>query len=266
MARIKAVFFDIDGTLVPIGKGGIPASTKEALRRLRSKGIKVFISSGRHPAWINNLEGEAFDGYVTVNGALCLAGDEKTVIYKRGIDPADIRRLVPFVHEHGGNMPFVVVTPQARPYATGKGGTFADVATLLRIPEVEVRPVEDALGQDVLQLLVFAPADVVAHTGLYENVLIHCEPQTWSDDFSDIVPHGSDKSVGIDRMLEYYGIDLSDTMAFGDGGNDIGMLRHVAVGVAMGNASYEVKAAADYVTENVDNDGVMKALQALHVL
>ncbi|MDE6117822.1 MAG: Cof-type HAD-IIB family hydrolase [Duncaniella sp.] len=266
MAQIKAVFFDIDGTLVPIGSGGIPESTKEALRLLRAKGIKVFISSGRHPAWINNLEGETFDGYVTVNGALCLAGDGETVIYKRVIDHIDIERLVGFVHEHGDSMPFVVVTPSDEPYTTGKGGTFENVAAMLRIPEVSVRPVEDALGTDVIQLIVFSPEDVVAASGLYERILPDCTGMTWCGDFADIVPRGSDKSVGIDRMLEHYGIDLSETMAFGDGGNDIGMLRHVAVGVAMGNAFDEVKAVADYVTDDVNADGVMKALKELHVL
>lgn len=49
----------------------------------------------------------------------------------------------------------------------------------------------------------------------------------------------------------------------GDGGNDITMLRHAGVGVAMGNASDEVKAHADYITDDVDNDGVAKLLQKL---
>ena len=50
-------------------------------------------------------------------------------------------------------------------------------------------------------------------------------------------------------------------MAFGDGGNDVGMLAHVGLGVAMGNASDAVKQYADYVTADVDEDGVARALE-----
>ena len=62
-------------------------------------------------------------------------------------------------------------------------------------------------------------------------------------------------------MCSHYGLDVSETMAFGDGGNDIGMLSHAGIGVAMGNASDEVKAAASYVTSSVDEDGIARALE-----
>ena len=88
----------------------------------------------------------------------------------------------------------------------------------------------------------------------------------WTDVFADVVPLSSSKSDGIDLLCERYGIDKSQTMAIGDGGNDIDMLRYAAVGVAMGQASDEVKAAADYVTSNVDDDGVARALIHLGLL
>ena len=61
-------------------------------------------------------------------------------------------------------------------------------------------------------------------------------------------------------------IDISETVAFGDGGNDIGMLQHAGIGVAMGNAAPDVKAAADYVTTDVDNFGVINALRHLGLI
>ena len=67
-------------------------------------------------------------------------------------------------------------------------------------------------------------------------------------------------------MIKYFGLKLEDTMAFGDGGNDISMLRHAAIGVAMGNASDEVKAAANYVTASVDDDGIKKALEHFNII
>ncbi|KAA6336544.1 putative bifunctional phosphatase/peptidyl-prolyl cis-trans isomerase, partial [termite gut metagenome] len=65
---------------------------------------------------------------------------------------------------------------------------------------------------------------------------------------------------------KYFGFDLEETMSFGDGGNDINMLRHVAIGVAMGNASERVKQAAGYVTTSVDNDVVMNALKHFNII
>ncbi len=67
-------------------------------------------------------------------------------------------------------------------------------------------------------------------------------------------------------MISHFGIDLSETMAFGDGGNDIGMLRHVALGVAMGNAAPEVKASADFVTTDVTDNGVENALRHFRLI
>jgi hydroxymethylpyrimidine pyrophosphatase-like HAD family hydrolase len=61
-------------------------------------------------------------------------------------------------------------------------------------------------------------------------------------------------------------INFCQTMAFGDGGNDITMLKYVALGVAMGNANPEVKAIADYVTDDVDNDGILKALKHFGII
>ncbi|XJR89701.1 HAD hydrolase family protein [Elizabethkingia anophelis] len=74
------------------------------------------------------------------------------------------------------------------------------------------------------------------------------------------------KQVGIEVFCKHYGIDVSQTMAFGDGGNDITMLKYVALGVAMGNANPEVKEIADYVTDDIDNDGILKALKHFEVI
>ena len=65
---IKAAFFDIDGTLVSFNTHIISPSTVEAIHELRQKGVKVFIATGRHPLWINNLADLEIDGYVSLNG------------------------------------------------------------------------------------------------------------------------------------------------------------------------------------------------------
>lgn len=83
----------------------------------------------------------------------------------------------------------------------------------------------------------------------------------WCDTFADILPAGGGKPAGLAAMLDHLGLRREESIAFGDGGNDISMLEYAGVGVAMGNALPAVKAAADYVADSVDADGVEKALQ-----
>lgn len=93
-----------------------------------------------------------------------------------------------------------------------------------------------------------------------------CESMRWCDGFFDVIPKGSKKSGGIDKIIAHYGIRLEETIAFGDGGNDIDMLQHAGIGIAMGNAADNVKTAADYVTTSVDNDGILNALKHFGII
>ncbi|MEG0277580.1 MAG: HAD hydrolase family protein, partial [Coprobacillus sp.] len=103
-----------------------------------------------------------------------------------------------------------------------------------------------------------------------EDTLLKLMPHSisarWHPLFCDISPIGGTKQNGIDKFLEHYQIDLKETMAFGDGGNDIPMLKHVATSVAMGNANEEVKAISDYITDTVENDGIAKALKEFDLI
>ena len=85
--------------------------------------------------------------------------------------------------------------------------------------------------------------------------------QRWSGWFTDMIAEGGGKPEGIKVTLDRYGFTQEECMAFGDGGNDITMLEYAAIGVAMGNASDEVKAHADYVTADCEDDGIYKAFK-----
>ena len=78
----------------------------------------------------------------------------------------------------------------------------------------------------------------------------------------ELSPKGIDKGVGVARALEYLGrAGNACTFGFGDSGNDLGMLAAVETAVAMGNAMPEVKAVADYVTDDVAHDGTVAAMR-----
>ena len=83
----------------------------------------------------------------------------------------------------------------------------------------------------------------------------------WSPNFLDIVSAGCGKGDAIDAFCARLGITPAECMAIGDGGNDVHMLRHAGIGVAMGQASDDVKAAADVIAPSVDEDGAVWAIR-----
>lgn len=96
---IKAIFFDIDGTLVSFRTHTVPESTRKALKQLHEQGVKLFIATGRPKLLINNLDDLEFDGYITLNGAHCFTADYHD-IYKGSIPPNDIEQLVSYCKNH----------------------------------------------------------------------------------------------------------------------------------------------------------------------
>ena len=88
----------------------------------------------------------------------------------------------------------------------------------------------------------------------------------WHPDFTDLIPADGDKAVGMQVVLEHFGWSRDNAIAFGDGGNDVDMLRFAGIGVAMGNATDEPKTVADYVTDSVDDAGISNALHHFEIL
>lgn len=257
---IKAVFFDIDGTLVSFKTHVVPQSAIEALEELRKKGIKVFIATGRHRKSINNLGDLQFDGYVTLNGGYCFAGKDD-VIYKHSIPDKDIEALIRY-QKTEDSFPCAFVQEEEI-FMNYTDKSVDEIFLMLNFPEPPIRPVDEIYGKTVYQLIAFFTADQEKRI---MPILSHCESTRWNPLFTDVVPTGSSKRIGIDKMLEHFGIALNECMAFGDGGNDIQMLRHAGIGIAMGNAEEEVKQSADYVTDAVDEDGIFNALKHFKVI
>lgn len=170
-----------------------------------------------------------------------------------------INRYYELFREHGIPVGQVLTTKEM--FVTEVNDRVQAVSDLIEIPVPPVASIEEARGKDILQIMGYFTAEEEKETDIFGKVLTHCEPMRWYPLFADIIARGNSKSTGIDKVLAYFDIDLKDTMAFGDGGNDIPMLKHVATGIAMGNAEPHVKAVADYVTTSVDEDGIANALK-----
>lgn len=256
---IKAIFFDIDGTLVSFNTHRIPADTLDALRRAESNGIKLFIATGRqHIEAERVLEGFPFDGYITLNGQYCYTGNE--IVRKRSIDRSDLRALVNRLRQNPYPCEFV---EENRLYLNmvDEAVQKSHAAVDLDIPGIE--DIQDVPNRDVFQLVAFFDASREAEEMKY---LPNCEATRWSPYFADIVPRGGSKRAGIEAMLARFGLTPGECMAFGDGENDIPMLKYVSVGIAMGNSSPLVMEAAADVTGTVDGGGIHEALRRYQII
>ena len=261
---VKALFFDIDGTLVSFNTHEIPPSAVEAIAAAKAKGIRIFIATGRPPVIINNLSAlqdrHLIDGYITMNGGYCFAGKE--VIYKSAIREADVQAMAGLSARNGfpcifvGEKDICVCQPDEMVKSV-----FHDH---LRVGELPESTFEEATqGRDIYQMTPFI---TVEEQKRFMPLLPDCESGRWHPSFVDITAKGNTKQKGIDEIIRHFNIRLEDTMAFGDGGNDSGMLAHAAIGVAMGNASDAVKQHANYVTSSIDEDGIANALKHFSII
>lgn len=258
--NIKALFFDIDGTLVSFQTHRIPESTIRAVHRVRQKGIKVFIATGRPMPFINNLKGLEYDGIMCVTGALCVTSQGE-VIYSKPVPKEDIERLMADATVHPMPVAFAAADRAIVCNLESCPEKFEEVFTLLNIPMPASAPFTEALSMDVMQVIAFF--DKESEPRIMQDVLKGCCANRWHPYFADCVAKGTNKATGIDRICQYYGIDVAQTMAFGDGGNDIEMLMHAGTGVAMGNALDSVKVHANLATDCVDENGVANILNQL---
>lgn len=255
---MKALFFDIDGTLIDIKTHKIPESTTTALLEAKSNGNKIFIATGRSHTIVElpGLPKEVIDGYVTLNGAVCLADGNPVNLVKI---PSDTVRALSEVCVQR-NFTCLFITIEGMKVANGDERFVTGFQKYFNLGPISSTDFASMQTQDVYQMTTFFTEE--AELELKER-FPELEFNRWFPTFADITCKGVDKAMGIEVMTRHFGIDLADTIAFGDGGNDIPMLRKAGIGVAMGNASPEVKANADLVTAEVSADGIYKALKKL---
>ncbi|MBQ6125380.1 MAG: Cof-type HAD-IIB family hydrolase [Spirochaetales bacterium] len=253
LPEIQAVFFDFDHTLYSHKTKTIPQSAKDSIKILQKKGIRCVLATGRHMLELEHFP-EVFtvglDGYVTIDGQLCL-DSERNVIFSNAITGKALEGLLDLFKE---KQIHTILCEEKRMYSnTPKDDKIQGLSYAANIRH----PVGEYTGKPIYLGIVYVTQD---QEDWLHSILPGCNFLRWGTEGIDITPSGCDKVSGIRSYLDYYHIPLSGYMAFGDGGNDIVMLQSAPIGVAMGNAWTETKEVADYITTDVDDNGIWNAL------
>ena len=248
---MNLVFFDIDGTLAT-GKH-VPESAAEGLRLLRENGNLVFICTGRNPAYAEKNFGQYADGFICCNGRLAVKGGE--VLYSHPLSDEQIREIVKRMDAVGAGYAFLGTDEGYY------GGAPAGYEVMSRVQDKGF--VKNGLAEH-MNVYTFD-----AYLGTPDRISVIQEAL---DGFAIANPHGPhpsaditvlgvDKGTALVHVAEVLGVPLENTYGFGDGRNDICMLKAVGHGIAMGNAIDETKAAAEYVTTDINDNGVWNGLK-----
>lgn len=256
----KLLAFDIDGTLVSFKTHKIPDSTVEVLRQAHENGVRIIISTGRPINIITNLAqiSDIIDGYITTNGAYCFIGSEE--VSCNSMCRSDVDAVI----DHATALDYPVIIVGEKDIAVYN---YKDIVEKIFRDGLGVTNISldvsagSVLKGRILQLTPFLTAE--QEQSLH---LSHSVSARWHPLFTDITDAGADKGKGLLAMADRMNIGISSTMAFGDGGNDIPILRQAGIGVAMGNSKADVQAAADYVTDSVDDNGIRNALLKFGVI
>lgn len=258
------LFFDIDGTIVDSYNGHLTISKtlRKAFLQLKENGHLCFIATGRPLAYLNDdILSIGFDGFVLCNGAVVIKDHQ---IIKESLFPKDVVNNLVDTMDKNNNAYFLNYLKEVYFSKNGieknelfgheviKNGIIYREYDLnnIKVTKIEINNLEEKTTAYLKEMQALG-YEVVWYPGL---------------DYAEItMPHAT-KGEAIKEVLELLDISRDNSIAFGDGDNDIEMLKVVGHGVAMGNGSKAVKEVADMITDTCLNEGIVKELQRLKLV
>jgi Cof subfamily protein (haloacid dehalogenase superfamily) len=276
----KLIFLDIDGTIYS-EMGVIPESAKNAIEKAKKKGHKIFVSTGRSRA---GLYREILD--LPIDGFICSGGayieSEGEIIFNQHIKPEILKEIYQYLMEN--EIAFTVennelifgtgeqIEIQRSIYEGYKNKHREQYEENIDKSILDKAVINDSYDQFINTLTIVEDLHKVEGVNkiMFRRSRISIEQMTRDiGDLVSIYPGSLDnlfrgsgefyhkdinKATGIQKILSHYGANQEDTIAFGDGLNDMEMIQFAGTGVAMGNAVEKLKQIADFVTkENINN-------------
>lgn len=256
--QYRALLVDVDGTLVCARRKQPTPQAAAALRGLQERGVTVMLATGRTMMAVRPevMSGIHPDYYVCMNGAYVADGAGKTLF-----------------HHPMSRRQFDDVLALARREGCPLGFAFRECYYTYEKDEI-YRPFYERVNGDMvtlrdgteatrhLQDLPYAAFGILPPDKLpfFTDPALGLHVTAFDKDVYDICQPDVNKATGVRQLLETAGLTWQDVVAVGDGENDMELLRDAGVGVAMGNASHRVKAAADAVTDGVMEDGILRVI------
>ncbi|MFJ7971524.1 Cof-type HAD-IIB family hydrolase [Psychrobacillus sp. NPDC096389] len=256
--KYKIVFFDVDGTITHHADGSISSNTKNAIKALKNKGLKVVAATGRPLSMCKEIKELGIDTFITANGAY--VKHDETVIHKVPMDNKIIKEVYEFAST--GNQDLSFFTEEFSMNGVKNTETLIALKETLSLNDY---PAVDHLiyNREVYLMCLYANDETVKN---YMQRFPHLTFKRWHPFVLNVLQKDVSKSLAIIKVLQYFGIDKFEAIAFGDGENDIDMLELVGLGIAMGNGSENLKRVADFVTKKSNEDGIDFALKKFGII
>ena len=260
----KAVFFDIDGTILD-AVGGITHLTEEvrtALKKLQTTGNLIFIATGRPYAFLQEeILNFGFDGFVMNNGGVAIVDDK--IIFKHDIPKDDVKKIIDLAV--ADNVEYIF---ESYPYTYCKKGFTAFEKFFVRISANQSKIIQDfdidKISASKIECLTNR-TDTENVNNTYKKMLATPGFTGWADPFHfktlEIYSDKISKATGIFKVLEYFNIPVENSYAFGDGKNDYEMISQVGTGFAMATGAEDFKCRAKYVVPSVHENGVAYGIE-----
>jgi len=265
---IKLIATDIDGTLVKDSSPEIYPEIIEAIKELTDQGIVFVVASGRSFESIRRMFSEVEDriGYIAENGAHIVYKGENLLVTP--MDEKWATEIIDQLDAYEKPFDYVVSTPKGSVLSTKSSNSFRELMETGYHNKITIADMKEAFSKEnpVIKAAVFHPGSIRKEG---ETVLI----PAWQDkvktcmageEWVDFMDSSVDKGNALNFLQQFFGISKAETMAFGDNGNDVGMMKAAGESYAVENAISEVKQAAKYICPSYDKKGVYEILKSLY--
>lgn len=260
MNEKKIVFLDIDGTLVNSEKKITPA-TRAALLRIQNSGVKLAIASGRPSKGVvpfaDELELDRHSGYILpFNGCNIINYQTGETVYANTLSMDTVKRAYDTAREYG--LELITYKGDVILSETDDNPYLLIEARINKMDVEKVPNVYEAITEAPVKCLILGDGDYLGKIEPEIREKIGAGANVFRSEpfFIEVVPEGLDKAAAIAELIKKIGIEQSETIAFGDGFNDISMVEYAGLGVAMSNGCDRIKEIADRIAPDNDSDGI----------